>query len=315
MTRRTITAANAEWPRRLDEAQLAHPPKQLFLEGRRLETDGKGVAVVGARRPTATGLQVAREIGRGLAQAGLPVVSGLAVGIDAAAHQAALDADGYTVAVLGCGLDVDYPKRNARLKERIRSRGTLVSEYGPGIPPEPAHFPLRNRIIAGLCEAVVFVEGSNRSGGIITARLALECDRSVFAVPGSVRNPLADGPNELIRTSQAGVVTNVRHVLEDIAPALVWGDGAGLQRFGQPLVNPVERRLLSFLDDAPSTVDHMCGELALSFGEVAMGLAALEVRNLVAKRAGGYVITEAGGRTRHLLAQEGPADHVHVREG
>lgn len=302
MTRRRIAPGGPEWPRRLDEAGLPHPPRHLFLEGRRLDTDGRAVAVVGSRRPTATGLQVAREMGRGLAQAGLPVVSGLAVGIDAAAHQAALDAGGYTVAVLGCGLDVDYPKRNARVKDRILSRGTLVTEHEEGTEPRPGHFPLRNRIIAGLCEAVVFVEGSDRSGGIITARHALESNRSVFAVPGSVRNPLAEGPNELIRTSQAGLVTEVRHVLEDIAPTLVWGDDSGSERFGQPLANPVEREVLLFLDDVPTTLDQLCEELGLTLGEVAMALAALEVRNFVGKRAGGYAITEAGGRSRRALA-------------
>lgn len=298
MSGRRITRSDVEWPQRLDEPGVAEPPGELFVEGRPLETDGSAVAVVGSRRPTSTGLQVAAEIGRGLAEAGLPVVSGLAVGVDAAAHQAALDAGGYTVAVLGCGLDMEYPRRNARLKERIRAVGTLVTEYPPATPPHAAHFPARNRIIAGLCEAVVFVEGSTRSGGLITARFALDANRSVFAVPGSVRNPLAGGPNELIRTSQAAAVTDVRHVLEDLAPGLVWGDASRPRRYGHPPANPTESALLRFLDDAPTTLDRMCDGLSLSFGDVAMGLAALEVRNFVVKRGGGYCITEAGARVR-----------------
>lgn len=302
MSVRRISRTDDEWPSRLDEPGVSEPPSELFVEGKDLATEGAAVAVVGSRRPTSTGLQVASEIGRGLAEAGLPVVSGLAVGVDAAAHQAALDAGGYTVAVLGCGLDVDYPRRNARLKERIRTVGTLVSEYPLLTPPHAAHFPARNRIIAGLCEAVVFVEGSHRSGGLITARHALDANRTVFAVPGSVRNPLAAGPNELIRTSQAGVVTDVRHILEDLAPALVWGDQLQPRRFGHPPANPTESALLRFLDDGPTTLDQMCDGLGLSFGEVAMGLAALEVRNFVVKRAGGYCVTEAGARAR----QESP---------
>lgn len=304
MTPRRITRSDPEWPDRLNEPTVANPPLELFLEGRQLATDGMAVAVVGARRPTSTGLQVAAEFGRGLAEAGLPVVSGMAIGVDSAAHRAALDVGGYTVAVLGCGLDVDYPRRNARLKEAIRATGTVLSEHPSGTPPRAVHFPARNRIIAGLCEAVVFVEGAARSGGLITARYALDANRSVFAVPGSVRNPLAAGPNELIRTSQAGVATSVQHVLEDIAPGLVWGDHPYHERFGHPPANPTERALLSFLDDGPTTLDQMCDGLGLAFGEVAMGLAALEVRNFVVKRSGGYCVTDAGSRVRKQFAPD-----------
>lgn len=303
MNRRTITRTDAEWPVGLDRLGGAGlPPSRLFVEGAALATDGRAIAVVGSRRPTAAGLRIAGEIAGGLAQAGLPVVSGLAMGIDAAAHQAALDAGGYTVAVLGCGLDVDYPKRNSRLRQRIDGTGTVLTEYEAGVMPQPAHFPARNRIIAGLCEAVVFVEGSEHSGGLITARLALDANRHVFAVPGSVRNPLAQGPNELIRTGQAGLVTNVQHVLEEIAPGLVWGEPIGDQpAVGQPAVNPAEAAVLGFLDDAPTTLDEMCAGLSLSFGQVAIALAALEVRSFVVKRTGGYSVTEAGARARARL--------------
>ncbi|HEX2059017.1 MAG TPA: DNA-processing protein DprA [Actinomycetota bacterium] len=300
MIGRRITHADAEWPKRVDELTGSIPPRQLFVDGARLETDGRAVAVVGSRRPTSAGVEVARAIARGLAEAGLPVVSGLAVGIDAAAHQAALDAGGYTVAVLGCGLDIDYPKRNASLRRRIAVKGTVVTEYEPGVLPQPANFPARNRLIAGLCEAVVFVEGSARSGGLITARLALDGNRSVFAVPGSVRNPLAAGPNELIRTGHAGLVTDVQQVLEDLAPSFVWGDRTDPSS-GRSAVNEVEARVLLFLDDAPTTLDEMCDGLGLSFGEVAMALAALEVRSFAVKRPGGYSITDGGARARRRL--------------
>lgn len=301
MTRRTITRGGEEWPQKLDRLEVYASPRRLYAAGLPLRTAPAAIAVVGSRRPTAAGLEVAAEIARGAAEAGLAVVSGFAMGIDAAAHQAALDVGGYTIAVLGCGLDVDYPKRNGRLKRQIATSGTLVTEHEDGVMPQPAHFPERNRIIAGLSDAVVFVEGSERSGGLITARIALDENRHVFAVPGSVRNPLAKGPNELIRTGQSGVATCVEHVLEAVAPGLVWGDADGDPVFGQPLTNPVESAVLLFLDDAPTPLDRICTALGATFGEVAISLAALEVRNFVAKGRGGYTLTEAGARVRRRL--------------
>lgn len=301
MTARRITRSDPEWPAALDEAALERPPSALFLEGSPLPPRGRSVAVVGSRTPTAPGLEMAARLARGLVEAGFAIVSGLAVGIDTAAHRAALDAGGYTAAVLGCGLDVDYPRRNSGLKRRIASTGTLVSEYAGGVAPKPGNFPERNRIIAGLCESVVFIEGSEKSGGLITARFALDANRSVFAVPGSVRNPLAAGPNELIRTSQASLVTDVHHILQELAPGLVWGDAAGGAPVGDPLVNPDEARLLLYLDDVPLPVDRICMELSLTCGKAAMLLAALEVRNFIVKRPGGYAVTETGARIRSRL--------------
>lgn len=302
MSVRTILASDAEWPPRLKELDAETRPELLHVTGLPLRAGTRAVAVVGSRRPTATGLAVAAEIGRGLAEAGLPVVSGLAMGIDAAAHQAALNAGGYTIAVLGCGLDVDYPRRNLRLKHRIEASGTLVSEYSLGTEPKPGHFPLRNRIIAGLSYGVVLVEGSARSGGLITARLALDMNRHVFAVPGSARNPLAEGPNELIRTSQAALVTGAQQIIEEIAPGMVWGEpGEGEARVGQPLVNPTEAALLLFLDDTPLSLDAICSGTGLTFGEVAMALAALEVRSYVVRSAAGYAVTGTGARLRMRL--------------
>ena len=305
MSARTITRDDDEWPQGLNRLQVFEPPGRLFVEGKRLETSPAAVAIVGSRRPTAAGLEIAREIARGIAEAGFAVVSGFAVGIDTAAHQAALEVAGYTIAVLGCGLDVEYPRRNHRLKQQVRARGTLVTEYDPGVVPHPGNFPARNRIIAGLSDAVVFVEGTDRSGGLITARIAVEENRHVFAVPGSVRNPMAKGPNELIRAGHAGVAACVEHVLETVAPGLVWG-GAGedARAFGQPSVNATEGAVLLFLDDAPTPVDRMVSALDRSFGEVAMALAALEVRNYVVKRRGGYVLTEGGARIRQRLPAE-----------
>ncbi|HEY7875166.1 MAG TPA: DNA-processing protein DprA, partial [Actinomycetota bacterium] len=174
MTDRVITPADEEWPPQLDELGPARPPKQLFVRGRPLEAGRRTVAVVGARRPTAAGIEAAETLTRGLVEAGFAIVSGMAMGIDAAAHAAAIDAGGYTVAVLGCGLDVIYPARNRQLRARIESAGTLLTEYPEGTEPAAFHFPERNRIVAGLAAAVLFVEGGERSGGLITARAALD---------------------------------------------------------------------------------------------------------------------------------------------
>jgi DNA processing protein len=185
------------------------------------------------------------------------------------------------------------------LRRRIVGAGTLVSEYKDGTQPDRFHFPARNRIIAGMSKAIVFVEGGERSGGLITARHALDAGRHVYAVPGSVRNPLAAGPNELIRTGQAHLVTRVEHVIEDLAPGLVWGDpDGGHPAAGDPLLNESEGRVLLFLDERPTSLDEICLGLSLTCGEAALCLAALEVRGYVAKRPGGYELTTGGARVR-----------------
>jgi DNA processing protein len=299
MSRRVMSAGHQEWPDGLKELTSVRPPEQLFIVGQPLPPVATSIAIVGTRRPTAAGLEVAAALASGLVEAGFAIVSGMAVGIDAAAHRAALDAGGHTVGVVGCGLDVSYPRLNAQLRARVCEFGTLVGEYPDGTPPRASHFPERNRIIAGLSTAVVFVEGSVRSGGRITARLALETNRSVFAVPGSVRNPMAEGPNELIRTHQAALVTNAGHIFEELAPALAWMPAA--ERPSPLSIGEVEDRLLEHLDDVPVSTDELVRRLAFPPGRVVLGLAKLEVRGLVARAGAGYEISEAGARLRAAL--------------
>ena len=202
-----LAAAGVRWLARSDSAfppllRAVHdPPAGLFVRGA-AEVDLLGraaVAIVGARSCSPYGAQVARMLGRELAAAGLLVVSGLARGIDGEAHRGALDAGGTTVAVLGCGIDRDYPASHAELAARIRATGLAVSEYAPGVEPAPWRFPARNRIIAGLCAATVVVEARERSGALITADLALEEGREVFAVPGEITSALSRGTNDLLR--------------------------------------------------------------------------------------------------------------------
>jgi DNA processing protein len=200
---RYIRRRERAFPRLL--AAIHDPPAGLFLRGSgSLELlGGPCVAVVGARACSSYGAVVARRLGRELAQAGAVVVSGLARGIDAEAHRGALEGGGSTVAVLGCGIDRDYPQAHARLAARICEDGLLVSEYEPGVPPAPWRFPARNRIVAGLCAATVVVEARARSGALITADFALEEGREVWAVPGEITSALSRGTNHLLRLGAA----------------------------------------------------------------------------------------------------------------
>ncbi len=298
MSVRTIGRADPEWPVLLNELGPARSVRHLHVEGSEIPGIPL-IAVVGSRRPTIAGLDATAALVTGLVEAGYGIVSGLAAGIDAAAHRAALGAGGYTVAVLGFGLDVVFPRRNAALKRRISEEGTLVTEYEAGTQPMAAHFPQRNRIIAGMAEATVVVEGALRSGALITARCALDADRSVFAVPGSFRNAMAAGSNDLIRRSEAVLVTEVAHIFDELAPQLAWNDAP--KRTLEPAqveVTPLEGEILDLLDDAPATPDRICSELRQDVGAVALALSTLEVRGLALRKRGGYEITTAGARAR-----------------
>ncbi|UNK48512.1 DNA-processing protein DprA [Lysobacter sp. S4-A87] len=194
-----------------------NPPLALFVAGDPTLLWHPSVAIVGTRGPTPAGTAHAADFAHALARSGLAVTSGLAAGIDTAAHEATLAADGITVAVLGTGPDVAYPRANARLLARIAERGAVVSEHLPGTGPSTWHFPTRNRIIAGLSLATLVIEAAWQSGALITARLAAEAGRDVFALPGSIRNPLARGCHRLIREG-AGLVEDPAEVIAALAP-------------------------------------------------------------------------------------------------
>jgi DNA processing protein len=217
----SVTASATEGVTRIGPELFPHPlaltpgaPAALYLRGRPFGPEMR-VAVVGARRCSRLGREIAIEIGRGLAAAGVTVVSGAARGIDTAAHEGALGEGGWTVAVLGSGIDVLYPRGNSRLFERILATGTVVSEYGPGERAYPSRFPERNRIIAGMCRAVVLVEGAERSGTLSTTRHALASGISVYAVPGAVTDPRAAVPLAAIRDG-ATLIRSVKDLLEDL---------------------------------------------------------------------------------------------------
>lgn len=289
------------WPTGLNELGSLPEVEELFCFGESLKSMPPCVAVVGTRRPTAAGLEAAEMFAAALAQGGFAVVSGLALGIDTAAHRAALAAGGQTIGVLGCGLDVDYPKANRRLKEEMAGNGAVVSEYPDGTQPHPGYFPSRNRIIAGLSLGVIVVEGAHGSGALITARQAIDANRSVWAVPGSIRNPMSAGPNDLIRTGQATLVTDPRHVFDELAPTLVWQQSEGAAQD----LEPEERRMLALLDDVAVSLELLCGRLGLAQGDAAMELARMEVKGLVRRDLGGYSLAPAGARARAATAAAG----------
>ena len=295
---RLIGPGAPEWPERLNELGSQRPPRKLQVTGREIDPGARSVAVVGTRRPTAAGIEAAATLARGLAEASFVVVSGLALGIDAVAHKAALEAGGHTIAVIGCGADLNYPRKNLPIRRRIEKEGTVVSEYEIGEPPMQHHFPERNRIIAGLSEAVVVVEGSETSGALITARIALEANRSVFAVSGSFRNPQAAGPNELIRAMQATPVSKVEHIFDELAPGLVWGDDP---RSRASTVDEAEATILAVLDDTPVPPDFLVAHTDMDQGLVLLTLSKLEIRGLVKRWNGAYEITTAGARVRSAL--------------
>jgi DNA processing protein len=192
------------------------PAEALYARGEHVEEAlaAPTIAVVGARACSGYGAHVARRLGRDLAAAGVTVISGLARGVDAKAHRGALDAAGRTVAVLGCGIDRDYPAAHAELARRIAETGGIVSEYAPGVEPAPWRFPARNRIIAALADIVVIVEARSRSGALITVDLAMEIGRPIYAVPGEITSVLSDGTNDLLRQRQAAAITSVRDVVD-----------------------------------------------------------------------------------------------------
>ncbi len=275
---RFVSRSERGFPPRL--RSIHDPPPGIFVRGGApLDLlERPCVAVVGARACSSYGTAVAVAFGRELAAAGAVVVSGLARGVDAAAHRGALDA-GETVAVLGCGVDRDYPRAHASLAAAITARGLIVSEYPPGVEPAPWRFPARNRIVAGLCAATVVVEARERSGALITADLALEEGREVLAVPGEITSRLSHGTNALLRLGATPATC-----AEDVLAAV------GLEPRGDepPLLDARLAAVRAAVADAPATVDEVARATGLDPGETAAALAELELLGLAIAADGRY---------------------------
>ena len=284
----------------LNQPSAPNPRAPAAIDSEATNWPRRVIAIVGSRNPTPGGAEIARDLARDLAAAGMVVTSGLALGVDGAAHQGALAARGLTVAVAGTGLDRVYPAVHRELAHRIAAEGALVSEYPVGTPPLPEHFPRRNRVIAGLALGTLVVEAALRSGSLITARLAGEEGREVFAVPGSVRNPLARGCHVLLREG-ATLVESAADVLQALGGLLAHvprgaageaagsgaGAGAGLAGGGEEPLDPDHRRVLSSLGFDPVGVDTVVERSGLTADAVSSILLLLELRGLVEAHGGG----------------------------
>lgn len=269
----------ADYPALL--AELPDPPPLLFVAGAIGLLESPQLAIVGSRRASAPGLDTARQFARSLAAGGFTVTSGLALGIDGAAHQGALDVAGQTLAVLGTGLQCLYPRRHLGLAERIvAGGGALVSELPLDCPPQPGNFPRRNRIISGLSLGVLVVEASPSSGSLITARLAAEQGREVYAIPGSIHHPGARGCHQLIRDGATLVET-----VDDILSGLRGWHGPLMQPAGETAQDP----LLALLHAAPLTTEALCAASGRPLPEVLASLTELELQGRVSCEAGIWV--------------------------
>ncbi|BES68998.1 DNA-processing protein DprA [Marinobacter nanhaiticus D15-8W] len=285
---------HGDYPSLLREIHAA--PPLLYMRGQREILSQPQLAIVGSRNASRAGLDHARQFARALAERGFVITSGLALGVDGAAHRGALDAAGRTLAVLGTGVDVAYPAAHQSLVQEILVNGALISEYPPGLPPRPGHFPRRNRIISGMSRGTLVVEASLRSGSLITARLALEQGREVFAIPGSIHNPLARGCHQLIRQG-ASLVESVADIEEELS-AWWQADTDPPENSTTPAPPPQpeipehlearERQVLETLDFDPCSTDELCDRSGLSADALMQSLLLLEMEGLVATVPGGY---------------------------
>lgn len=279
-----VTLGDASYPRLLLE--IADPPALLYCRGHLELLARPALAVVGSRNATAQGINNAQQFARTFSEAGLTIVSGLAQGIDAAAHRGALAGSGSTVAVLGTGLDVIYPRANAVLAAEIAERGLLVSEFALGTQALGHHFPRRNRIISGLAQGCLVVEAALASGSLTTARAALEQGREVFAVPGSIHSPLVKGCHALIK-SGAKLVESAEDVLAELGSFRRTGF-ASTQACADPVPAGVENGpLLAHMGFDPVDVDSLCARAGLPAERVAAELLRLELAGRIAVLPGG----------------------------
>lgn len=286
-----LIRGDESYPAPLDD--IYAPPGALFVEGALRAEDLLAVAVVGMRTPSDYGRRMAREIAGGLAAHGVTVVSGLAPGVDTAAHRAALDAGGRTVAVLGCGLGVDYPPENHELREQIARQGAVISEFPWSTPPRPYHFPQRNRIISGLALATVVVEAAQRSGALLTARLALEQGKEVMALPGPVHTGRSAGCHRLIREG-AHLVESVEDILATLPGYLARPQATkpAPARTAEPApsdapLSEEETALLELLRQGENTVEGITRARGLRPEVVAALLLQLELQGRIRQVEGG----------------------------
>jgi len=292
--RQALTLGDPAYPTALLSTE--DPPLLLFAEGRAELLAAPALAVVGSRHPTPQGAANAREFAAHLSAQGWTIVSGLAQGVDGAAHEGALAGRGSTIAVVGTGPDIPYPRQHAALAQRVAEGGLLLSEYAPGTPPLPANFPLRNRIIAGLGRGTLVVEAALQSGSLITARLAVEAGREVFAIPGSIHSPQSRGCHALIRQG-AKLVESAQDIVEELGGALVAPAAAARRRSGPAAADtpgdatpppPSDAdAVLQALGHDPATLDALAARTGLSAAALGARLLELELDGAVSRLPGG----------------------------
>ena len=280
-----ITRWDAEYPDNLKE--IYDPPALLFVRGHFSEEDSKAVAIVGTRNPTRYGIELAEAITRDLVHAGVTIVSGLARGIDTAAHWSAIRHGGRTIGVLGCGIDICYPRENKDLVNAVEKQGAIISEFRPGVAPLKTNFYRRNRIVSGLTKGTLVVEAAPRSGSLITAAHALDQNREVFALPGSIFNKRSWGPHHLLKQG-AALVESAQDILD-----ILFGSSNDTRRPATAKridnmegLSEVGRQVFDAIDLDPVHIDVLCEHLALDAGKLSGVLLELELLGLVRQHPG-----------------------------
>ncbi len=281
-----IRLTDPAYPPQLKE--IDNPPPVLFVRGDPACLKQPQIAIVGSRNPSPQGVQTAQQFAHTLARYGFVITSGLALGIDAAAHQGALAATGHTIAVAGTGLDRVYPARHKQLATDILQHGAIISEFPPGVSAKASNFPRRNRIISGLCLGLLVVEAAKQSGSLITARLALEQNREVFAIPGSIHNPLARGCNALIREG-AKLVETTDDIFEELGE-YNQQPGEESKKNIKTGLDPEQENLLNLVQFSPTTIDYLIEESGLSIEIISSILLVLELEGYIASQPGSSYI-------------------------
>ncbi len=285
---KVATLDDKDYPKNLKN--IFDPPSILYHSSPLLPKDEKAIAIVGTRRASHYGIKVAKDLARELSGLGLTIVSGMALGIDTAAHEGALEAGGRTIAVLGCGIDVCYPPQNKGLMQRIRQSGAIISDFPLGTEPEAWTFPQRNRIISGLSLGTIVIEGGYKSGAMITAKLALDQGREVFAIPGNIESELSRGPHWLIKQG-AKLVESVEDVLEElnmITPKKMSNDKLKMSNEGINIseLSEEEQKIVSVLSLEPRHIDSISIETEFPIPQVSSLLMMLEIKKVVRQLPG-----------------------------
>ena len=272
--------------------EIHNPPSILYVKGELKEADTLAIAIVGSRHATQYGKRIAERLARGLASAGYTIISGLARGIDSAAHRGALAAGGRTIAVLGSGLMNIYPAEHSDLASEISKNGAVIAEAPPHHPPKSGSFPQRNRIVTGLCLGTIVVEAAQRSGALISARLAMEQGREVFAVPGPVDSRMSQGTHQLIRDG-ATLVQSVDDVLAELGPLqnpISTDSGDKVHHPAELKLNDLETKILNAIEVQPTAIDSIAEACDLSMQNVLSTISVLEIRRLIRRVSGNAVV-------------------------